>query len=235
MATVPRGERERQRRPGSRPVLVVADHELFSAALVMALGWRGVRAEAVRPVCQDAILARANQSSAGLVVLDLVLGRDVEGRSLNSCDLMKALGYRGWAVLVVSGVGDERLIAAAIASGACGFVSKSASFDVLFRAIVLAINDETVMSEGERRVWLERHRRHLSRKDELARLLDGLTSRERDVLEKLAQGHRAAAIADKFVVSLATVCSQIQCIICKLGVTSQLEAGALFEEHRNSL
>jgi two-component system, NarL family, nitrate/nitrite response regulator NarL len=50
------------------------------------------------------------------------------------------------------------------------------------------------------------------------------------VLEMLAQGHRAVAIAEEFVVSLTTVRSQIQSILSKLDVNSQLEAVALIRE-----
>lgn len=50
------------------------------------------------------------------------------------------------------------------------------------------------------------------------------------MLEKLAQGYRAAAIAEEFVVSLTTVRSQIRSILSKLGVNSQLEAVAMIRE-----
>ncbi|MGH3845877.1 MAG: LuxR C-terminal-related transcriptional regulator, partial [Pseudonocardiaceae bacterium] len=49
------------------------------------------------------------------------------------------------------------------------------------------------------------------------------------------EGHRAATIADKFVVSLTTVRSQIQSILSKLAVNSQLEAVALLREYRNDV
>ena len=235
MSTAPQRRRDHQQGQESYPVLVVDDHELFSMSLVMVLSWHGLKAEHVRPVTMDAILARANELPTGLVVLDLSLGKDAEGQLLKGGDLVGALRHRGWTVIIVSGLCDERQIAAAIAAGAIGFVPKSASFDTLFRIILLAINGMAVMPEGEHRMWLELHRRYLSRKDELTLRLDRLTNRERVILEKLAQGHRAATIADKLVVSLATVRSQIQSILSKLRVNSQLEAVALFQEYRTSM
>ena len=51
--------------------------------------------------------------------------------------------------------------------------------------------------------------------------------RELDVLDRLADGHRAVAIADELVLSLTTVRSHIRSILIKLEVSSQLEAVAL--------
>jgi DNA-binding CsgD family transcriptional regulator len=57
-----------------------------------------------------------------------------------------------------------------------------------------------------------------------------LSPREREVLELLTEGMRAAAIAEYFVVSMPTVRTQIRSILAKLDVSSQLEAVALFRQ-----
>jgi DNA-binding NarL/FixJ family response regulator len=46
----------------------------------------------------------------------------------------------------------------------------------------------------------------------------------------LAQGRRAQAVAEHFVVSLATVRTQIRAVLAKLEVSSQLEAVALYRK-----
>jgi DNA-binding NarL/FixJ family response regulator len=48
----------------------------------------------------------------------------------------------------------------------------------------------------------------------------------------MSQGYRAIAIAEHFVVSLATVRTQIRAILVKLEVNSQLEAVALAADDR---
>jgi two-component system, NarL family, response regulator LiaR len=48
------------------------------------------------------------------------------------------------------------------------------------------------------------------------------------VLELLADGLRAAAVAEHFAVCMATVRTQIRSIVAKLAMGSQLEAVALF-------
>lgn len=221
-----------QRGPGNYSVLVVDDHELFSTSLVIALRSHGVNAEQIAIVSIDAILAAARGCPAGLVVLDLDLGRDAGGRWLNGIDVMGALRGRGWQVLVVSGGSDQSRIAAAIAAGAIGSVPKSASFKALLNTVLTAAAGQAVMSEDEHRTWLQLHRSYYSRERELALRLGRLSTRERAVLELLAEGYRATAIAQEFVVSLATVRSQIRSVLSKLDVNSQLEAVALIRQQR---
>lgn len=222
-----------RRRPPAYPeysVLVVDDYELFSTSLVVALRSRGVDAEQIEIVSIDAILAAANLWPAGLVVLDLDLGRNADGRWLNGLDLLTALRDEGWKVLVVSGSSDQPRIAEAIAAGAIGSVPKSASFDTLLSTVLASAAGEAVMSEDERRTWLKLHRSYQAQERECAHRLGRLSTREREVLARLAEGYRAASIADEFVVALTTVRSQIRSVLSKLGVNSQLEAVALIRE-----
>lgn len=83
------------------------------------------------------------------------------------------------------------------------------------------------MGESERRGWIDRQRRHVAREQALSRRLGRLTRREREVLDLLTEGLRAAGIAERLVVSMPTVRSQIRSILTKLEVGSQLEAVAL--------
>ncbi|MGD9526201.1 MAG: LuxR C-terminal-related transcriptional regulator [Dehalococcoidia bacterium] len=209
------------------PVLVIDDHELFSTSLTMALRSEGFDARVLPVACVHDFLNRPATAPTGLVVLDLGLGRDADGRYLNGADLVAGLRAHGWKVLIVSGSVDRPGVAAAIAAGAIGSVPKTRSFDVLLHTVVTAASGKPVMTECEHQGWLERHHRYLARERDLARRLARLTPRERQVLELLAEGMRAAAISEHFVVSMPTVRTQIRSILAKLEVSSQLEAVAL--------
>lgn len=50
----------------------------------------------------------------------------------------------------------------------------------------------------------------------------------------MAAGRRAQAIAETYVVSVATVRTQIRGVLTKLGVNSQLEAVALYSRQHRS-
>lgn len=219
-------------RPGplEYAVLVVDDDELFSSSLVVALRSRGVNADQIAIISIDAIRAAANQRCAGLAVLDLNLDRNVDGQWLNGLDLLAALRNEGWDVLVVDGGCDQSRLAEAIAAGAIGSVPRSASFDALLTTVLASAAGKAVMSADERRTWLQLHRGYQAQEQQRTHRLGQLSIREREVLERLAAGHRAAAIAEEFSVSLATVRSQIRAVLSKLNVNSQLEAVALIRD-----
>jgi DNA-binding NarL/FixJ family response regulator len=217
----------------STSILVIDDHELFSTTLALLL--RSRRLDARQLTTEggaEGILAQIHALPVGIALLDLYLGRDVHGRGLDSVSLIGSLSALGWTVLVLSGGQlrgnrDEVRLAAAIAAGAIGSVSKSATLQVLLDTVLTAAAGEQVMSEKTRNEWVLRHHFHQNRQRELDQRLARLSPREREVLNLLAQGHHAQSIAVHFVVSVTTVRAQIRAILAKLGVNSQLEAVAL--------
>lgn len=212
-------------------VLVLDDHELFSTAVELTLRSRGLDARRPATLTKECIAETAAAMPIGLVVLDLNLGHDAQQRRVNSVELVSALRGTGWQVLVVSGSVDPPRVAVAIAEGAIGFIPKSASFQVLLETVSNAAAGRPVMSESERHAWLDLHRTTEADEQQLAQRLGRLSRREREVLERLVEGHRATAIAGQFVVSLTTVRTQIRSILTKLEVGSQVEAIALVRGH----
>lgn len=208
-------------------VLIVDDHELVAESLALALQARGLAAATVRPA---EFLDRAAEPAppGGLVLLDLDLGADVGG--VDGADLVPRLRRAGWRVLLISGSTDETRIAVAIAGGALGRVSKSAPFDDLVDAATRAAEGRSLTSESERRrlqaVAAAADAQARARRERWHRL----TPRELQIVERIAAGKRPAGIAEEFVVSVATVRTQIKSISAKLEVSSQLEIAALARE-----
>jgi len=64
----------------SPSVLIVDDHELFSASVEMTLCNRGIHAVRAHSLEPSAVLDQATQLQPSLILLDLDLGRDAEGR-----------------------------------------------------------------------------------------------------------------------------------------------------------
>jgi DNA-binding NarL/FixJ family response regulator len=217
-----------EREPPASRLLVIDDHELVSASLVIALADRGLTAHGC-PVADVAdILRVAERIDPTLVLLDLDLW--VDGTRLDEIALLRAFRARRWLTLIVSGVTDPRRLCAAVAAGAVGVVGKSARLADLLDTVCTAAAGRSVLSEQERAQWLDLDRRRRQGERRRQSRLKRLTARERQVLERLARGERALAIADEFVVSLTTVRSQIRSILTKLDVNSQLEAVALLRE-----
>jgi len=215
--------------PWSRPVLIVDDHELVRAALVATLRGEGIHAYACTHVTISGILAEAHSLPPGVVLLDLDLGAGPDGRHIDGIDAIGGLRAEGWTVVVLTGSPGPRSarIAAAIAAGALGQVPKIASFDLLVGSVRQAIGGTALMTQEERRGWLDRDRTERAAARHRDMLLGRLTARERFVLVQLAEGRRAAEIASESVVAVATVRTQIRAILAKLEVTSQLGAVAL--------
>ena len=90
-----------------------------------------------------------------------------------------------------------------------------------------------VMHPGRRHYLIDRYREQQAQARAIGRRLDSLTERERRVLDRLARGQRAQAIAtDCHVTLTATIRTQIRAVLHKLEVTSQLEAVALLHEYQ---
>lgn len=205
----------------SGPVLIVDDHTLVAVALEMALRARGLAATAVPP---PVFLPRVDDPAptGGLLLLDLDLGDGLDGAAL-----VPRVRRAGWRVLLVSATTDETRVAIGVAAGALGRVAKSAPFDELVAAAQRAAAGRPLLDTAERaRLTALAAAGSAERRHEQDRW-DRLTARERQIVERIAAGHRPRAIAEEFVVSVATVRTQIRSILGKLEVRSQLEVAAL--------
>jgi DNA-binding NarL/FixJ family response regulator len=209
------------------PVLILVHHPLFSSALQIALASEGFDAHELPASAQSDVLAAAAQFPPGLVLLDLSLEAASADDPIPSANLVSAFHGQGKRVLVLTGDRDERAAAAAVAAGAIGVEGQDDSWEELIHVIKSAASGQPVMSEPERYRWLDRHHRNRQNAQLLQKRLQRLTRREHEVLDMIVEGHRAEQIARQFVVSVATVRTQIRAILAKLEVSSQLEAVAL--------
>lgn len=210
----------------SGTVLIVEDHELLAQSLGVALQAEGLEVHVADLRATRSVLDEAREVGPATVLLDLDLGDHQESGEALVPDLV-GLGAR---VVVVSGSTDVLRLGTCLELGAAGVLSKSRPFEDVLTAVQNAASGDRVMPDTERQDLLAAMRR--SRADQRERLepFERLTPREAEVLGLLMQGQAAEAIARRFVVSEATVRTQIRGVLSKLGVTSQLSAVA--EAHR---
>jgi DNA-binding NarL/FixJ family response regulator len=214
------------------PVLILEEHEMIATVLSIALREHGIDAHEVKPGRLDAILDQSSELRPGMAILGIDLGTDPDGEPLDGVDLVTKLRSLGRAVLVILGHHNQARIAAAIAADALGVVPTDCTLETLIQTILAAAAGHPVMSSAERDGWLAHHKRNEFEKRRLEQRMGRLTAREREVLALLAQGYRAAGLAEHFVVSLSTVRTHIHDILTKLEVRSQLEAIALADRAR---
>lgn len=120
---------------------------------------------------------------------------------------------------------DDHVIAA-IQAGARAFLLKDASQESLIRAVLDvaaggAVADPRIMAR-----WLPRLRA-VGRQPREAGLVLGLSLRERQVLQLLADGWPNAAIGARLGLTEATVKSYVSTVLTKLGVTNRVQAALL--------
>ncbi|WP_214371253.1 LuxR C-terminal-related transcriptional regulator [Pseudonocardia sp. H11422] len=211
-------------------MLIIDDHALVSTTLEIALRSRGVVAHRCDPGTAEAVEQAVDGVDPGIALVDVDLGEAPDGTTLSGVDLVPLLVDRGWQVLILTGGARELQIAAAVTAGAVGWLHKLTPFEDLLTAVLSAVAGEPVLPEMERLRLVRLYYGEQTRQQARRAGLDQLTARERQVLEGLAAGKRAATIAEESVVSLATVRAQIRAILAKLGVSSQLEAVALLRE-----
>lgn len=204
-------------------VVLVEDHALLAQSLGIALHAEGYDVT-VPPVHDpDQLLADVLAARPDVVLLDLDLG---EGGGDGS-DLVAPLTQAGARVVIVSGVTDPLRIAGAVEAGAVGHVRKSRPIEELMSATARVAAGEPLLGADERHRLLTQLRRDRASRAERDRPFAQLTPREAQVLRALADGHSVDAIAHEWVVSEATVRSQVRGVLTKLGVSSQLAAVAM--------
>ena len=203
-------------------VLLVEDHELLAQSVGLALGAEGGRVLVSALASLDAVLAEAQEPAPDVVLLDLDLGGSV-GDGVALIAPLRRLGAR---VVVVTGSREEHRHGLCLEQGADAVLDKSTGLDELLQAVLLTAAGGSPLDEGRRHHLLTALRRR--RAASLRRLepFERLTPRERQVLGCLVEGVPAEAIARSWVVSEATVRTQIRGVLTKLGVSSQLAAVA---------
>lgn len=204
--------------------LVVDDHPLFCDALALTLrGLMGVeRVETAHDLA--AALARLEQAAPpDIVLLDLDLP-DVEG--LDGLLKLRAT-VPDVPVLVVTSMTDPRLIEAALAAGASGFVPKHAgreAFSLAFRRL----------AAGERHLP-EGYQAPAGAADPAAEAvgrLSQLTRQQTRILELVCQGRLNKQIAWELAIAETTVKAHVTAIMRKLGVQSRTQAVLLVQQAR---
>lgn len=203
--------------PGNQ-ILVVDDRRLVAEAIAAFLNGSGLTARAIPSSDLDGVVA-----VRGLALVSL--GTASRGEHVAT---LVAAGGR----VVVYGIWDEGQVAQAVSDGAVGFVSGASSIEDLGAEVrgVLAGRGGFSVVERARLAALALHARKAD--SGAARGLASLTPRECEVLDALLHGRRVADIAADSYVSVTTVRNQVQSILTKLNVHSQLEAVAAARRYR---
>lgn len=179
-------------------VLVADDHALVRAGIRSLVGAMG-GVEVVGEASDGHEALRLAQTLRPHVVL-----MDISMPGLNGLEATARITreLERVRVIVVSMHASEEYASQAFRAGAAGYLLKDAAPDELERAIHAVARHEMYLSPAVSRHVIEDYRRYLAQEpDPLARL----TSRQREVLQLVAEGRSSKEIARRLSLSVKTV------------------------------
>ncbi|MET7012979.1 response regulator transcription factor [Uliginosibacterium flavum] len=191
--------------PSEQLVYIVDDDEALRDSLIWLLESTGLKSLAFESA--EAFLAAYSAKMNGCLVLDIRMP-GMSGLELH--EKLNAM-HATLPVIFITGHGDVPMAVSALKKGAVDFIEKP-------------FNDQEMVSliRGALAEDLKHHGARLQEAD-AQRRIDGLTPREREVLELIVAGRLNKQIADDLGISIKTVEVHRARVMEKMGVNSLAE------------
>lgn len=199
-------------------ILIVDDHVVVRQALTSVIE----REPTFAVVGQAGSLAEAREMLDGvdLAVIDLALPDGYGGKLIRElqCASPNAVA------LVLSANLDRMEMARALEHGAAGVMHKSSDIEELTDAMRRLQEGKSLLPPEEMVELFRLAGSQREQEREVSETVARLTSREKEVLQALAEGWNRQEIAERLHISVGTVRNHISSILSKLGVHSQAQA-----------
>lgn len=152
-----------------------------------------------------------------------VVVMDVSMPELNGIDASKRIASElpRTKIIALSMCADRRYVLAMLAAGAAGYLLKNAAADELIRAIETTVAGRTYLSPEIAGVVVDTLRDRTTPAEPIHAGV--LSSREREVLQLLAEGRTSKEIAKQLHVAVTTIETHRRQIMAKLGLHSIAE------------
>jgi DNA-binding NarL/FixJ family response regulator len=208
-------------------VLIVDDERTFGEALEVAL-----EREKDLHVVHVATDGRDGIESAGRHCPDVVL-MDVTVSGMNGLEATRRIkeAVPNAAVLILSGVDDDHMLARAVQAGAAGLIRKTEGLVDVASTVRRAHRGDAIHDLDEIEVAQRRFRHRRDVDDDVKGRLDRLTPRELEILSAMASGRAPTEIAVSLGMSPNTLRTHTQNVLTKLRVHSKMEALVLAIRH----
>ncbi|HXY44005.1 MAG TPA: response regulator transcription factor [Acidimicrobiales bacterium] len=203
-------------------VLIADDQRVVREGLVLLLGLiPGI--EVVGTACDgEEVMTLVSELVPDIVLMDLRMPR---------CDGIEATRrlheqHPEIKVIALTTYADDSSVVEALRAGARGFLTKDAGAEDIERAIAAVERGEAAIDPAVQRHVVDAIARSESATEDGAasHLPDGLTAREGEVLSLIAAGFTNAEIAERLILSEATIKSHVNHIFTKIGVRDRAQA-----------
>ncbi|MBB1512606.1 response regulator transcription factor [Tessaracoccus sp. MC1679] len=198
--------------------MLVDDHPMWIDALSEDLTEVGFEIVAVAKSGVECV-ARARAAKPEIVVMDLKIP-EPDGAT---CIELLLREFPDLQVLVISASGERDDVLRAMKAGAKGYLVKSASKEELIDGVRRTAAGDAVFTPGLAGLVLGEFRRMVNVARALNEESPGLTSREIEVLRRVAKGMAYREIADELFVSHRTVQNHVHNVLRKLQLHNRVE------------
>ena len=209
-------------------VLLADDQRLVREGLGTLLGLLdGIELVATAADGEEAV-ALAARHDPDVVLMDLRMPR------VDGIEAIRRLAERGERprAIALTTYADDASVIGALRAGARGYLTKDAGADEIRAAVEAVARGEAALDPAvQRHVVAAAVGGETAAAGQASDLPDGLTPREAEVLRLIADGLTNGEIAERLVVSAATVKTHVNHIFAKAGVRDRAQAVAYAYRH----
>jgi DNA-binding NarL/FixJ family response regulator len=198
-------------------VLLADDQTVVREGLGMLVGLlEGIELVATAADGEEA-LALAAEHNPDVVLMDLRMPR------MDGIEAIRRLAARGTSAIALTTYADDASVLGALRAGARGYLTKDAGADEIRAAVEAVARGEAALDPAIQHHVLAAVSAPASAAP-APEAPDDLTPREVEVLQLIAAGLTNAEIAERLVVSAATVKSHVNHIFAKIGARDRAQA-----------